>query len=221
MNLQFEALRAYMKSGANYDDTNIFLKNVVYDVEKERGRLAHSIVKLITRIENISKQLNNVSIPNSRFKKMKKYTGLVHIISNDLFDNFTSDTITTPLQTEWKEYFHSLYDLIVIADVVGYEDTFFSIAIKELYKYWDVLEPPKRLNIGDHHYNLVERILDVFMELRIIHKQMIHDNIDNTIRESHIKRVRLHKESLALKKQLDYEEDILSIYDEMIRWSMK
>jgi len=220
MNLQFEALGSYIKTGALYDDTNIFLKNVIYDVEKERGRLAHATIKIIKRIDVISNHINNVSIPNSR-TKLSRYTELVSSVSNELFDVFLSHTLTTPLHVEWKEYFHSLYDLIIISDVVDYDDTFISIAIKELYKYWDVLEAPKRLNTTDPQYTIVERILDMFMELRLLHKQMIHENIDDTIRKSHANRVRLHKESLTLKKQLDHDDELLAKYDEMIRWSSK
>jgi hypothetical protein len=64
---------------------------------------------------------------------------IVAEISEQLFDNFIWECIVTPAQTLWKEYFHNLYELLIVdrTDHIGN-----LIMAYEIIKYHDILDEP-------------------------------------------------------------------------------
>lgn len=89
-----------------------------------------------TKKAQASKHGNFKTIPTVQAYIIDK---IVAEISEQLFDNFIWECIVTPAQTLWKEYFHNLYELLVVdrADHIGN-----LIMSYEIIKYHDVLEEP-------------------------------------------------------------------------------
>ena len=139
MNLQILSLQTMVKSGFKYDDNDPIVKNVVFDVDCLAYELDSKILKLNKRIQNCRRGLRKLSdFGTIKLPNMNKYDNLVEEISTLLFDNIDYDLLKTHQQIEWKEYFHGLYDLVVVP--YHHDKTHYVQMIQETLKYFDVLK---------------------------------------------------------------------------------
>jgi hypothetical protein len=139
-------------------------------------------------------------------------------ISNLLFDDMSYDTITTPEQLEWKEYFHGLYDMVIFP--YHSDRTHYIQMINELYKYFNILKPPeKQLVPGDPLYVDVRTCQELFKKLKTEHKKMmvrkLFKKMKKNVEEQVRRRLQHKKLELKLKKLAELRSDCL----EMLKWS--
>jgi len=216
MNLQFESLRSYIKTGVPYDDDNQIVKNVILDIENADYKLKHENLKLILQLEETKKNIRSCK-PTVN---ITRYNMIVDYISNDLFDMFRRSMIKTELQAEWKEYFHSLYDLIVV-DIERFDDLYLSIIFTEMYSYWNLLPVPKKLDQNDKLYPLVSSIWGLFCNLRDEHFRLVNNRLSRKIVDHFEKNIDTSKECCRISNQIQDNEKMLDIYREILQWSIK
>lgn len=216
MNLQFKSLLSHIRSGAPYDDENLIVKNVISDIERADIQLKRKNIKDVLRLEEISKSFS--SLPEK--VDMKQYNRILKDLSNQLFDVFLRSLITNEYQAEWKEYFHSVYELCVI-DAHQLDSLFLSVVLKDTYKYWDLIPQPCKLKQTDKLYPLVSNILELFYDLRYEHNELINTELDEDIVEHWKVNTEKAKTCCKLSKRIQENEDTLDIYREILQWSIK
>jgi len=217
MNLQFNSLRALIKSGVPFDSENPIVINVIQDVESAHSYLKHQTNKLILEKEKVGRKIETVHQPNVQ---SERYGNIISKISNRLFDDFHSSMIKNKIQGEWKEYYHSLYDIVVIDLEDIYDTMLESQVIREIFRYWELLPQPKPLDHTDKLYPLVTGIFDLFRELHLEHRQMIERyDIVSSIVKKHRENVENRKECVRLQNEIDKNENMLQVYNEILTWS--
>jgi len=188
------SIEALMKSGVKYDDKNPVLCNVIFDIERENQEVNSKIHTLNTRIRNCNKNLNefndfkSIKVPNT-----SRYNQIIDELSELLFDEITYSRIVTCLHVEWKEYFHSLYDLVVIAH--HHDRTHYIQMINETYKYYGALEKPAALSPRDSLYVDFKSCEDLLEKLKQEHARLIIPKL--------FKKIKRHFEILK-KKRINY-----------------
>jgi len=171
MNLQMLSLQTMVKSGIKYDCNNPIIKNVLFDVDCLAHDIDENISKLIKLIQKYRLDLRKFSDFGSiKLPDMYKYDIIVDEISTLLFDTMTYDTIKTHHQIEWKEYFHGLYDLVVIP--YHNDKTHYIQMIQETFKYFDILNIPSPILPSDPLYVNIETCRILFNRLKEEHKKM-------------------------------------------------
>ena len=128
--------------------------------------------------------------------------------------------IETELHAEWKEYFHSMYDMIVI-DTERFDPLYLKIVMKEMYSYWKVLPQPRKLKQNDKLYPLVTSIWGLFCNLNDEHFRLVDDRLENKIVNHFVKNVDNSKECCRMNNQIRENEKVLDIYREILQWSKK
>ncbi len=200
MNLQMMSIEALMKSGVKYDDKNPILLNVIFDIECENRNLDFEIDVLNTRIRNCNKNLidlhdfKTIKIPNT-----SRYNQIIDELSDILFDEITYSLLTTNLHVEWKEYFHSLYDLVVFAH--HHDRTHYIQMINETYKYYGALEKPAALSPGDPLYVEFKSCEVLFEKLKQEHAKLLVPRLFKKIKRHFeiLKKKRFHYMNLQLE----------------------
>lgn len=188
------SIEALMKSGVKYDDKNPILCNVIFDIERENRELDSKIHILNTRIRNYSRNLNDlhdfktIKVPNT-----SRYNEIIDEVSDLLFDEITYSLITTNLHVEWKEYFHSLYDLVVFSH--HHDRTHYIQMINETYKYYGALEKPAALSPMDPLYVMFKSCEDLFEKLKQEHSRLVVPRL--------FRKIKRHVEILK-KKRINY-----------------
>jgi hypothetical protein len=200
LSLGHQALLTLVKSGIEVDFSDPVIRDQFFSVNVKKTehlqRMHHLRAQLAQKKSKAYKIGNFRSIAPVQFYMIDK---VAFEIADDLFDVFTWDTVKTPAQTQWKEYFHSLYELLVLDrnDHIGN-----LIMIKALVGYHDVLEEPscepdvndtvihnlRRLfrtfkreqvlvsqNIGDLHFHMKESVriaMEVQLDMNAIHREL-------------------------------------------------
>jgi hypothetical protein len=172
MNLQVLSLQKFVRSGAEYTNEPIVV-NVLYDVKMLAHDTDEKIAQLSKRIYNYRGHLRKLS--HLRVRESHRYEDVADEISTVLFDVIDYSRITTRQQIEWKEYFHGLYEMVI----VPYHDdhTYRIQMMHEIYKYFDVLKEPARLEPNDPLYVDVSHCRDLFARLKIEHRAMKVQNL--------------------------------------------
>jgi len=216
MNLQFESIRSYIKTGAPYDDDNQIVKNIMFDIDKANFELGHKNTKQILKLEAISNSTRS-------FKPRvdtSKYNRILEDLSGDLFDVFRKSLIKTELHAEWKEYFHCLYDLIVI-DAERLDPLYLTIVLKETYKYWNTLPVPETPKQSDKLYSLIFSIRELFNDLEDEHFRLTDDGLSKNLVAHLANNTEKSRECCKLNNQIRENEKVLDIYQEILQWSKK
>lgn len=140
--LAHHAFLAHLDSGNPVDYADPVIQDQIFSVKMAKKAHVDKIRSLrleVGKKKSLAyKQANFRTISPVNYYIIDK---VVQDISTQLFDNFIWECIDTPVQIAWKEYFHSLYELLVVdrSDHIGN-----IIMIKEIIKYHDVLEEPSR-----------------------------------------------------------------------------
>lgn len=138
--LSHHALLALLSSGEPVDYEDPVIQDQIFSVKLARKSHTDKIRKLRESVgakKSLAyKQANFRTMPPVNFYLIDK---IVADISTQLFDNFIWECIDTPVQVAWKEYFHSLYELLVLdrTDHIGN-----IIMTREIVSYHDVLQEP-------------------------------------------------------------------------------
>jgi hypothetical protein len=215
MNLQMMSLLTLVKSCETYDKEDPVIQDVLFDIDLLIHKTDDNIRTTKKRFDYARKHLYRNIVPP--LPSSQKYDQLVDDISILLFDDISYDRITTDEQIEWKEYFHGLYDLVIYP---YYNDKTHHIQmVNELYKYFTVLEPPKKhLDPRDPLYVDVEMCNDLFRHLKAEHKKMMTIKLFKKLRKcvkvQISRRIQLRKMELQLKKLYKLRADCyLIVYD--------
>jgi hypothetical protein len=138
--LAHHALLAHLQSGQPIDFHDPVVQDQIYSVKMTRKSHTDRVRKL--RADIMTKK--SLAHKNANFRTMQSVNyylidKITADISTQLFDNFIWECIETPIQVAWKEYFHSLYELLVVdrTDHVGN-----IIMTLEILKYHEVLDEP-------------------------------------------------------------------------------
>ena len=218
MNLQFESLRAHIKSGAIYDDSPI-IKNIVFDVERANVQIENENSKILIRLDKIKKELDRDTTFDDMTFEIDEYNECIDILSRELFDVYTYDRIQTDRQVDWKEYFHFLYDMIVVEIIEENMSTM--ILLNEIYKYWNTIEEPTMLEQADNLYGIVDSIRRKFGDLQDAHHKFTLGNIESRLTKKYFESVAIRKERQSLTKTLENNTRLLGMYGEILGWSIK
>jgi hypothetical protein len=200
--LAHHALLAHLRSGKELDKSDPVIQDQLFSVKLSKKNHLEKMRKLRLDIGTTKskayKHANFRCVAPVNYYMIDK---VVQEISEQLFDIFSWDTIRTTVQTQWKEYFHSMYELLVIdrSDHIGN-----LIAIKAIIEYHDVLEPPscepgvndtmihnlKRLfaTLKTEQMNAARAVGDLTFQIRegVRHSIEIQTDLNNIHRELHV-----------------------------------
>lgn len=184
-----------------YDGSDIVVENVIFEVDQLRHKLEEDIEK------------HNSLKP--RYPKIKydtsRYDAYVNEIGNYLFDHFTYDrSITTDAHIQWKEYFHTLYEFVVI----DYSEIH---AVGSRYQYYNKINSPDMVANDDKNYHIINYINNLFKSLEIEHEILLESTSIQDYHNDHLKHGRELFEWIREKRKM---EDALEKYEDIINWSM-
>ena len=201
LSLQFLALEQMQKP---YDDSIPQIRDMLFDVHGYLLDLDHEI----------QKNRKSLHFLRERFMRLKLeepdlflYNGIRDGIEFVLFDSFTC---TTSNHIKWKEYFHNLYNLVIIPRTDRYAS---NILLFELLKYYDILKAPDvPVEYGDPNHHKVYYLIDAFRRLKAAHGQLVngfdiiekfreHMRLQTEYRTEYFEAKKLHDEQLALRRR--------------------
>lgn len=200
--LAHHALLAHIRSGKELDKSDPVIQDQLFSVKLAKKSHLEKMRKLRLDIGTMkSKAYKNANFRGVAPVNYYMIDKTVQEISEQLFDIFTWDTIRTTVQTQWKEYFHSMYELLVIDRSDHFGNL---IAIKAIIGYHDILEPPscepgvndtvihnlKRLfaTLKMEQVNAAKAVGDLTFQIRegVRHSIEIQTDLNNIHRELHI-----------------------------------
>jgi hypothetical protein len=204
-----------MESGVKYDNTEPVLENALFDLKKVMATQACNIIKQKRLLNELKSNIRSfydfgfIKNPN-----IGDYHEALDNLSDVLFDHFEYDTKYSPLVIEWKEYFHGLYDLVVIPH--HHDKTLNKIMINELYKYYTVLKPPKEPNPP---VEIVDRIQTLFRKLKDEHKKLLiprfEKKLQRSFQYSKVRRI----EHMKREEDLKVLESTQKMYNKILEWT--
>jgi hypothetical protein len=176
--------------------------------------LKHRVKKLMARVHATS-GFKTISI------EFKKSTRIVDCITHELFDTFSWNKVRTGPQASWKEYFHSMYELLVHEEASDHASDV--IIAYSIVKFHDVLKVPERIKCNDPMYPVISSLSSLFAQLKAeqitLYKSI--ENIKENIAEIQLKNTEIQHTIIALKmEQKELEEDN-SKYMHIMKWSAK
>lgn len=125
---------------------------------------------------------------------------LYNKLSTKIFDEFQWKNIKTEDDVKWKEYFHGLYDLVVV-----YEDCVDPVTLLLVYQmiptWYKILEPPE----CPVNSPIVREILEIFGELEYEQTQMSQKKLtglSTRLNESVKSITSLHCQSFKIQKEI-------------------
>lgn len=209
MNLQMIALEKLVKSGAPVDLEDPVVKNVMHDVEKAFLYLDSKLGLFRTRVLKLHDRVRDAKF---KLPDMSEYNDIRHEIEEILFDDFDCET---PEQVAWREYFMGLYNIVIIPRVDNYA---IAILLVDVLKYYDVLVPPKILDVNDELYVNSRALVDYFRILREINTVLVK-NFD--IKEAFLEHVKKETETrtdyLEARRRLDELMALRERYQDILK----
>lgn len=186
---------------AQYDGSDPVVENVIFEVDQLRHKLEEDIEKH-----------NSLKPRHPRIKyNTLNYDTYVDEIGAYLFDHFTyNDSITTDAHLQWKEYFHTLYEFVVI-------DNREIHAVGSRYHYYNKINRPDMVPDDDVNYHTINYINNLFKSLEAEHKILLEGTSIQDYHDDHLKYGRELFEWIQEKRRM---EDILEKYEDIINWSM-
>ena len=176
-----------------------------------RMDLVHINDKLDTKLKELSKCVDMVDCMGIKLPDTKD---LHTEITYELFDWFVYESIVDEREIAWKEYFHALYELVIIDDDV---DIFTLkshnqglIASDSFKKPSDIPPTPQTRHIQD--------LFDEYIEL---HKRVFEDvDMNELVKELVNKKVEIGKSIVSVHKQIDPIKAKIDIYTRLTEWSL-
>jgi hypothetical protein len=221
MNLQTQSLLAHIQSGAKYDDSDVIVKNILFDIDSEIDVLEQQINTTLGLIEknmstsNKLHEFGSVSLPNTT-----QYNELCGFLSTALFDDFKHDTCRTQLHIEWKEYFHGLYDTVVIPSSTDRTHT--HIMFQTIPSYFtNFITEPQEPEQTDRLYEKIQYIRDLFKRLKNENERLVIPDFAEQCQRNLSKQVSLRMNNIALTNEIRAVEKQIETYRYILKWSVK
>jgi len=218
LDLAHEALLTFLEQNP-CDHEHPVIMDQVFGAQLKREETKKTINGLKTRIKKSKNKIHSVCGLKYVDLDLDNVYKMHELISNELFEQFTWNRVVTKQQASWKEYFHLLYDLIVVdytADHAG------NIMIaRSVIKYHDTLVEPDRLSPSDNLYPIVSSLRSLFGILKNEQVKMYNrlKNIKTVIREVQEKTTRIQHEMLGLIRELEEAKADNEKYLRILRWS--
>ena len=197
--------------------TEPVIMDQLYDVKKYYMANKQEINRLRNRIKKAKNKIHSIS--GLKTVELDFDSTITNELSHELFDVFNWNIIRTKQHATWKEYFHSLYDLLV----GDYDNDHPSnvILAREIVRYHDTLVVPSELDYNDKMYPQVSNINDLFNKLK--REQII---ISNNLKK--IKHVLIEVQGLSTDIQsriIDYQTELRKLeyenklYNDILKWA--
>lgn len=184
-----------------YDGSDVVVENVIFEVDQMRRKLEEDIEK-----HNSLKPV----YPKIKYD-VTRYDTYVDEIGTYLFDYFTYDhSITTDAHVQWKEYFHTLYEFVV----VDYREIH---SVGSRYQYYDKINKPTMVPTSDVNYHTINYINNLFTSLESEHEILLESTSIQDYHTDYLKHGRELFEWICEKRKM---EDTLEKYEDIINWSM-
>ena len=204
-----------------YDDSNPVIIDQVYDVNKyytENKRQINKFRNLIKKAKNRVHSMSGLKPVELDFDNMDTF---INELTHELFDVFNWNIVKTKKQAIWKEYFHSLYDLLV----GDYDNDHPSniILAREIVRYHNVLNVPKELDYSDKMYPHIANINDLFNKLKSEQVEIsnILKNVKHVLRDIQSSSTEIQYKIIEYQtetRKLEYENNV---YSQILKWSSK
>ena len=199
------------------DTSEPVIMDQLYDVKKYYMANKQEINRLRNRIKKAKNKIHSIS--GLKTVELDFDSTITNELSHELFDVFNWNIIRTKQHATWKEYFHSLYDLLV----GDYDNDHPSTVIlaREIVRYHDTLVVPSELDYNDKMYPQVSNINDLFNKLK--REQII---ISNNLKK--IKHVLIEVQGLSTDIQsriIDYQTELRKLeyenklYNDILKWA--
>ena len=191
----------------------------LYDVKKYYMANKQEINRLKNRIKKAKNKIHSISSLKTVNIDFDTSDTIVIELSHELFDVFNWNIVRTKQHATWKEYFHSLYDLLV--GDYGNDHPGNVILAREIVRYHDTLVVPSDLDYNDKMYPNVSNINDLFNKLK--YEQII---ISNSLKK--VKHVLIEVQGLSTDIQcriIDYQTELRKLeyenklYNDILKWS--
>jgi hypothetical protein len=208
-----------MKSGKKFDHNDPIMQNVIFDVDR---CLYHTDIKM----QKLRKQIHNTRCDLYKFSDYKaiplpdasKYDKLVESISTLLFDDMSYERICTREQVEWKEYFHGLYDLVVFP--YQSDHTHYLQMVHEVYKYFDILDRPKKnVEPFDSLYVDIRTCDDLFKRLKTVYKEMMIPKFFKKIKRNIERQVEKRVRFIEMDSELEKLSTQRLTCSQLLKWA--
>jgi hypothetical protein len=215
--LAHQSLYALVKSGATIDRDDPIIRDQLFSVQMTRTSHLQRIRKLRSKIGKTKTKAHEYS----NFRNLPKVNYYMidtacSDLSTELFDRFTWASIVTPSQAAWKEYFHSVYDLIVpdSNDHIGK-----LIMMHATLKYHDIIPPPNDpIDPKDTCIHTIKRLLENFKREQVSACKMMGDfdfQIKETVRHAtaiQVDIIRMNRELKILSDEVHMFSEILEVH---------
>ena len=201
------------------DTSEPVIMDQLYDVKKYYMLNKQEINRLKNRIKKAKNKIHSISSMKTVNIDFDTSDTIVIELSHELFDIFNWNIIRTKQHATWKEYFHSLYDLLV--GNYGNDHPGNVILAREIVRYHDTLVVPDDLDYNDKMYPQVSNINDLFNKLKC--EQII---ISNSLKK--VKHVLIEVQGLSTDIQrriIDYQTEIRKfeyenkLYNDILTWA--
>jgi len=213
MNLPVLALQTLVRSGAEYTNEPV-VDNVLHDVKMLAHETDEKIARLVKRMDNYRGHLRKFS--HLRVRESQRYEDIADEISHVLFDVIDYNRVTTRQQVEWKEYFHGLYEMVIIP---YHEDHTYRIQmIQEIFKYFDILKEPPPLEPNDPLYVHMSHCRDLFARLKREHRNMKVSNLAKKLKK--LVHIQIEKRCQLIHMNKEYKslQQLRLDCAEMLKW---
>ena len=203
-NLQYQSLYTYASSG-NKHEAHPVIDNILFSMKTDYYSLNADNSSLRFRAFNIVNYCNNKHEIMSKSIINVKYDSIVSEISVYLFDKSTyQDDVRTVEQAMLKEYYHALYDIVVISDHL--DATYHNMMLAESIAYYDVFDVPEPLLPNDPLYPNFSYIKDLFRQLRAETELLVAVSFKDTARKELLKMQRLRTELININILLNIKK---------------
>jgi len=212
MSLQTLALEKLVQSGAPYDAECPIIKNVLFDVNCILLDMEYDLEKDYTNLCMLRKRILYCKLKKPN---MSMYTAIRIQIEDCLFDEFYPESVE---QIVWNEYFHGLYDLVIIGGKFDLTTTI--ILFNTIFKYYEALKVPPMLNANDPQYLIVHHLLGLFRSLRAEHAKLIIHDVPAHFQEAVDFRTRAKLAYTSARHIFESNRLLKGRYDAIVKWAI-
>ena len=207
ISLQHMAMVNLMETGEEFKHGDPLFENVIWECEMMRMDLEEKHTELSEQYKAVQVQMHRENNVHDN-----EQTQIFNMLSTQLFDTFTYESIEDHNEVMWLEYFHEVYDLIMD------EHQRFCKNLKTSIILFNSVEPPDY----DPPTQRTRYISNLF-ESYIAHQEALSQT--HSI-EAESKR-RIENRTVQGKKLLDIKNEIrpiaakLEVYNRIVSWSMR
>ena len=217
VSLAHHCLLALVKSQP-YDDSNPVMVDQLFDVDRYHKLNKRQINKLRTLIKKAKNRVHSMSGLKPIELDFDETETIVQELTHELFDVFNWNLVKTKKQATWKEYFHSLYDLLV----GDYDNDHPSniILAREIVRYHDVLREPVT-DYNDKMYPYIASVNDLFNKLKLEQVDISNHlhNIKHVLRDIQNSSTGIQHKIVDFQIEMRKLEHENYMYSQILKWS--